>query len=46
MKAITTKAVAMIAKVEALKKKTDLLIIRITNLKTYSTLESIIISMA
>ena len=46
MKAITANVVAMIAKVEVLKKKTDLFIIRITNLKTFATLESIIISMA
>ncbi len=46
MKAITINILAMIAKVEALKKKTDLFVLRIINLKTFATLESIIISMA
>ena len=36
----------MFAIVVAIKKKTDLFIIRITNLKTFATVEAFIISMA
>jgi hypothetical protein len=46
MKAIKLQALAMVAKVVATKKQTDLLIIRITNLKIFTTIESLVISMA
>lgn len=46
MKTIITKALAIAAIVVAIKKKTDLLIIRVTNLKTFATVEALIISMA
>jgi hypothetical protein len=46
MKTIVLKAVAVAAVVDRAKNAADLFIVRLTNLKTFSTLEAIIISMA
>jgi hypothetical protein len=46
MKRVTTKFIAWVAIVVEVKKRTDLLIIRITNLKTFATVEALIIGMA
>jgi len=45
MKSIISKAAAAVAVIVEYKKKTNLFIIRLTNLKAFSTIESIVISM-
>ncbi|MDQ6813851.1 MAG: hypothetical protein M3040_08945 [Bacteroidota bacterium] len=45
MKTIKTRVLTIAAIVVAIKEKTDLLIIRVTSLKTYATVEAVIIGM-
>lgn len=46
MKTVINRCVAMAAKMATIKKEVDLLIVRLTNLKTYATVEAIVIGLA